>query len=363
MRRFAVIPVVAASLLVAGCLNGGAKQSGVFVSRDGGASWQASPDLTNKQAKKPKVYPPLAVTAVAVSPADANTVVAGTEDELYLTTDGGKAWQNLTEKLPVENKAISVQAIRFHPTKPDTFFVGGVSAGYGKILKSTDKGGSLKDIFTVSRPGQTVTALLPDPNGSETLYAGDQLGAIYQSTDGGTIWRRVHTSESPISALTASGDSVYAATSGAGVLRSVAGGAFAPVSGNLARGQLTVWSLASGFGGLYAGTDEGLYLTRDFGASWQAVASPLPERQRVQAVVITGSAVYFATNAVVYRLNPSGDGFIPVQLQLARNVFSLAVTPADATVLYAGASKDAVDFGNRFGSGVPQLLRPPGDAN
>ena len=363
--RLAVVVTAAVSVFATGCLGGGPDQSGVFVSRDGGTSWQAAPDLTAKGAKKPKVFPPLEVTAVGVSPTDANTVVSGTDEELFLTTDGGKAWQRLTPKLPYGSKAISVQAVQFHPNQADTFYAGGVSAGYGKLIKSTDKGANLKDVFTVARPGQTITSIHLDPAGSDTLFVGDQLGSVYKSTDGAATWRRIFSVDSPISLMTASGDSLFVGTAGEGVFRSTDGGAnFAPATGNLEGRGRTVWALAVGFGGLYAGTNEGLFLTRDFGATWQPVGNPLPpEGQRVQAIAVSGSAVYFATNAVVYRLTPNGDMFIPVQLQLAKNVFDLAATPVDATVLYAGAGRKNADFGDRFGAGVPQLLQAPRDRN
>lgn len=362
-RRLCLITLtIAAVFLATGCLGNPPKQSGVFVTRDGGSNWQASPDLKAKNAKAPKVYPPLEVTAVSVSPVDANLVVAGTGDELYLSTDAAKTWQRLTPKLPTANKAIAVQSVRWHPSNADTFFVGGVAAGYGKVFKSTDRGNSLQDVFSVSQPRRAVTAL--DVQANDTVYAGDETGSVYKSGNGGAAWQRIFSSTDAISALASSGPQLFIGTRGQGIFRTSDGGAtFAAANGSLTGNQLGVWSLSPGFGGLYLATDAGLFLTRDFGASWQSVGNPLPVgTTRVNAVVATGNAVYFAAGAIVYRMSPGGETFSPAQLQLAKEVFGLSYSPAAAEVLYAAGNGDA-DFSGRYDAGIPGLNLEPPNAN
>ena len=359
-RLFIATFTLAAALLVTGCTGDGPKQTGVFVTRDAGSNWLATPDLTNKETKKPKEYPPLAVTAVAVSPTEPNFVVAGTEDDLYQTTDGGGSWTKLTKRLPNPTKAITVQAVRFHPTEPNTYYVTGVSQGYGKLLRSTDRGSTLTDIFTVSRPGQTVTSVLVDAANPAVILVGDQLGGVYRSADGGTTWRRIFATEgAAISSLAQSGSTLFAASVGGGVYRSGDGGqTFVPANGNLAGRQVEVWTMAAGLGALYIGTEEGLFATRDFGASWQALGNPLAGgRGRVQGLAVSGGNVFFATNAVVYRTDAAGNTFLPVQLKLARNIYGLAATPADPNVLYAAGNNQGTLFNDRYRMGHPGFFR------
>ncbi|MSU75912.1 hypothetical protein EXS54_00330 [Patescibacteria group bacterium] len=352
LRTAATVATIGLVLSASGCLNDPPKQSGVFATKDAGSSWNSVPDLTATGIKKPKTYPPLEVNAVGVSHTDANTVVAGTNNDIYFTTNAGGEWKKLTEELPTSTKAMTVQAALFHPTEGNTFYLGGVSGGYGKVIKSDDGGKSLHDVFTVSKPGQSVTSLTISPDGS-TLYAGDQLGSVYRSRDGGTTWERIFALEkTPITALVLSGSNVFAATAGQGVWRSADGGAFAPANGNLQQNNQTAWSLAAGFGGLYLGTDKGLFLTRDFGANWQSVGNALPASgSPVQAIAVAGSNLYFATNAVIYRANPDGGNFVPTQLKLAKTVYSLGVSSSNET-LYAGANASGTNYSSRYEQGL-----------
>lgn len=354
--------VLTVALLTTGCLNSTPKQSGVFMTRDSGTSWTSTPDLTVKGTAAPRVFPPLSVSAVGVDPRHSNNVVAGTGDDLYGSADGGKHWELLTKKLPTARKAVSVQHIEWHPIQDGTYFVTGVSAGYGKVFKTTDLGANFKDVFTVSKPGQSVTALAIDSTNG-TVFAGDQLGSVFRSQDGGNSWQRVFTSTSAISALQLTGGALYAGTSGQGIWKSTNGGvSFARVGNGLESTRQTVWGLASGSGNLYAATEQGLSISRDNGANWHDIGNPLvPVGQRVQAVAVSGPNVYFATNAVVYKMTPSGDNFVPVQLKLAQNVFALAASQSETGTLFAGATSANVNFSDRYRSGLPHInVLPPG---
>lgn len=359
-RVAATAAVLLLVLVATGCLNSTPKQSGVFLTTNAGGAWTSAPDLTAPRAKPPKVYPPLTVGAVGVSPKDAKFVVAGTDNDLYQSTDGGVGWEQLTEKLPTSTKAIVVHQIAFHPTQDQTYFAVGVSAGYGKVIKTTDGGRTLQDVFTNSRPGQAVTSIVIQPE-SGLVFVGDQLGNVYRSADGGTSWQRVFSLQQiPITSLSLSGNTLFVGTAGQGVWRSADNGASFVPAGDLPQKTQNVWSMVSGFGGLYVGTDKGLFVTRDFGSTWQSVGNPLPAGGgRVQALAVSGPNLYFASNAVVYRMDPAGNNFVPAQLKLAKNVFSLASTPAAIGTLYAGASAGSADFVNRYSSGLQSLNLVP----
>jgi photosystem II stability/assembly factor-like uncharacterized protein len=346
-----------------GCLNSTPKQSGVFVTHDNGSSWTSTPDLQSPKAKTPKTYPPLSVGAVGVSPKNAKYVVAGTDDDLFQSTDGGASWERLTQKLPTSTKAIVVHQVVFSPSQENAYYAVGVSGGYGKVIKTTDGGKTLQDVFTNSQPGQAVTSLVIQPE-TGAIFVADQLGSIYRSADGGASWQRIFSvGNYPVSSLALAGNTLFAGTVGAGVWRSTdGGGSFVPVGGNLPNKAQTVWAMTSGFGGVYAGTDKGLFLTKNSGASWQSVGNPLPAGgERVQALAISGSNLYFASNAVVFRTNPEGTNFVPSQLKLVKNVFSLAATPAAVGTLYAGGSAGSADFINKYSAGISNKNLIPGN--
>lgn len=364
MQKFLLtIFLVCLVTATSGCFGGDPKQSGVFQTTDAGTSWKASPDLLDKNTKKPKVYPPLEATAIAVSPADPKFVVAGTDEKLYRSTDAGGKWELLTNKLPVPRKSITAHTIRFDANSPGTYYVGGVSAGYGKIFKTTDRGDTFQDIFTVSRPGQTITSVLVLSGNSSVIIAGDQLGSIYRSADGGSSWRRVFTAASPITTIAAVPSGIFVGTDGSGVLKSTDQGTSFVNSEALGAGQRTVWAISGGPGGVYAGTDNGLLVSRDGGGVWQNVSNPLPPGPaRVQAIAANDQHVFFAVNAVVYRINPNGESFVPVQLKGARSVFGLSLSLADQSRVYAAANNSATNFADRFGLGLGGLKLFPGQS-
>lgn len=342
---------LAMATVLSGCAGSLPKQSGAFVSKDAGLTFTASPDLKAKKAKRARVYPPLAVTAIAVNPTDSKVILAGTADDLYRTTDGGQSWQRLTTKLPTATKAVDVEQIRWHPTQPTTFYVSGVSGGYGKVFKSTDRGDTLQDVFTGSKPKQAVTGIAVEAG--DTLYIGDQQGGVYKSMDSAGSWHRMFSITSPVTSLQESGASLFVGTLGQGVFRSTDGGVtFAAANGNLTDDQLRVWDLTAAFGRLYVASDAGLYSTQDFGGNWQSIGNPVPVKGgRVEAVAATSQYLYFAIGAVVYRTAPNGGDFVPVQLPLAAEVWGLSTTGADQSTVFAAAnSKD--HFADRFREGL-----------
>ncbi len=352
--------LIAIVSVTSGCLGSSPKQSGIFVTTNNGTAWTATPDLSNKKTKAPKVYPPVEATAVAVSPQDGKFVVAGTSDKLYRTADGGAKWEELTKKLPITKKHITVQTIRFDPSQSDTYYVAGVSGGYGKIFKTTDKGANFQDIFTVTKPGQTVSSLLIQNGAPSTIIATDQLGSVYRSTDAGASWRRTFSVEPEITAITQTGQAIYLGTNGGGIWKSVDNGVtFAPVNNGLSASGQNVWALASGLGALYAGSDQGLLASRDEGASWQAIGNPLPPgNTRVQAIAVNNQYVFFAANAVVYQLAANGQ-FVPVQLKLAKSVYGLSIAPNASGTIYAAANNRASDYSERYGIGLQSLQLKP----
>lgn len=165
------------------------------------------------------------IGAVSVAPSDPKTVWVGTGeasdrnsvswgDGVYLSTDGGTAWENVGLK---ESKIIA--RIVVHPNDPKIAWVAvagelwAPSAERG-LYKTTDAGKSWKAVLQAPAPYAHKVGcgdVVLDPSDPNALYAalyarqrtpwsfvsgpdhtdGKDVGGIFKSTDGGMTWKKL----------------------------------------------------------------------------------------------------------------------------------------------------------------------------
>lgn len=160
----------------------GTYRHGVFVSRDGGATWSSAGDIFHDR---------LIVPGVTVDPRDDRTVIARVLFErMYKSLDGGALWHAVWTGMPVEAQ---VGVMSYSPIDPTQMFAG-TNIG---LFSSSDSGESW------TRRGlaqQTVFALWLDPANLRQLLAGATDG-LYRSDDGGTTWTRIALSNVTVTAI------------------------------------------------------------------------------------------------------------------------------------------------------------------
>jgi photosystem II stability/assembly factor-like uncharacterized protein len=161
----------------------------VFRSLDRGDTWEKiSPDLTTDNPAERGDIPYQTLFAISESPIKYGLVYAGTDDgRLWVTKDGGKAWQEITAGLAPGKWMSRVVASAYklgtvyltQNGKRDDDFTPYVwkSADYGKTWTSLAKG----------IPVGPVNVIREDPVNEAILYVGTDMGA-YVTTDGGKIW-------------------------------------------------------------------------------------------------------------------------------------------------------------------------------
>ena len=185
----------------------------VFKSTDRGDSWTAiSPDLTNNANRDTIVTMGLkgsdiniarndgvsnwpAIVALAESPKQAGMYFAGTDDgNVQMSKDGGKTWQNITNKLPGFPKGAFVS--RLVPSRFDAATVYVTVENHREndyephIWASTDGGNSFSSI-NANLKGEVTRTLTEDTKNADVLYLGTETG-IFISLDRGKSWRRIH---------------------------------------------------------------------------------------------------------------------------------------------------------------------------
>jgi photosystem II stability/assembly factor-like uncharacterized protein len=164
----------------------GNSQGKIYKSVDGGETWKQVyevPAHSNAAGGTPVGPKPGGVCCVAVSPAEPDTILAGTQaNGVLLSRDGGETWQPLaTPKL-----ANSVAAAA---TDPKVLFA---ACGTDGVWKSSDKGKTWVKASKGIKDGQSVREIVVSPSNAEDVYIiasfAIYAGFTYASHDGGATW-------------------------------------------------------------------------------------------------------------------------------------------------------------------------------
>lgn len=248
----------------------GAAGGGVWKTVDAGRTWQSLGDD----------LPAAAVGAIAVAPSNPNTIYVGTGQVearydvaagsgVFVSRDGGKSWQDagLTATK-------NIGKILVAPSDPNTVLVGALGHYFGPnhergVFRSTDGGRTWKQTLYID-DNTGVVDLAADPSNPNVIYAaawqvrnypwmsyfqpnaGPGSG-VYKSTDGGATWKRLGGNGWPSGDLGRIG---LAATTGNRIYAVVDA---APASGNVPHAA--------------SENPGGLYRSDDGGTNWQRVSS------------------------------------------------------------------------------------------
>jgi len=256
---------------------------GVYRTDDGGDLWT----LSNEG------LPMSTVTALAVDPADASILYAGTAGGgLAKSTDGGVIWEPLEAGLRI--RRIGGVSVSPHDSR---IVLAGTNDG---VIRSTDAGASWEPAST-GLSGASIDTMAADPAIPGRLYAGTAYGRVYRR-DGEGDWQLLGAGFS--------GDSIHC---------------LAVHSGDPSR--------------LYAGAADGwIYRSDDSGATWRPAMGNLPERDiyrlcphptdpdRIDACVSLGIA----------RTENGGRWWRFIQPAFKPTI--LAVDPQDPEILLAGST-------------------------
>jgi photosystem II stability/assembly factor-like uncharacterized protein len=321
----------------------------LFKSTNGGRSWK---DATDE--------PWTRVAELAIDPTQPNVVYAGTDRGIAKTTDGGRHWRmantGLFDRVPLPPRTASLAESAVWSLTIDAQHPATVYATTGLGLYRTTNGGKRWQIIgpaffrhafcgtcAVINSGYEM-AFAIDPNRARTVYAswarGGAPSKLYESTDGGSSWRRITVSD-PITlsalALTPSG-ALLGTTDWPRprLLRSADGGATWNPSGppGAAIGALTV---DQGSGTVYAtATGGAVFRTSDGGDSWQTAPADLAYAEIATDPRDPGT-IYATAHATLVKSIDHGQTWKAADKGIVSTLIStLALVPGSPTTLYAG---------------------------
>lgn len=185
---------------------------GVYVSRDGGRTWQEkNTGLRGASA--------LNIHDIAVHPQRPGTAYAATHDSgVFMTTDFGETWVQRIDGFVPRPPNLSVRALAIDPHNPERIFAGVEDAG---IYVSMNAGENWSDISLGMDPWASIRSIAIHPKDPGIVVAGDWHSGIYYLLPGGGPWRPANAglSTRAVTSLlfSADGSVLYAATDGGGV--------------------------------------------------------------------------------------------------------------------------------------------------
>ena len=178
----------------------GTEPAGIFISRDGGLSWNPNPEVSVLRDRYGWFLPysPNAGCvrgfAIAESGSGQDRIYAAVEvGGVLVSNDGGETWQLVegSDGKPDLNREFGtrihadVHSIAVHPTSSEII----TAATGGGLYRSTDGGRTWKNLYE-----SYIRAMWVDPKDSQHIIAGpadgvSRNGRIEDSVDGGRTWQ------------------------------------------------------------------------------------------------------------------------------------------------------------------------------
>ena len=280
---------------------------GVFLSSDGATTWAASNDGLAAAAPN----------GLAVDPSNPTTAYAAMGAQgVYRTTDSGATWQQADNGLgdptnPSAQITAEEVAVMANGTVLVARALSGPNAQPVSIFKSTN-GGATWTAADSGLPSAGVWDVVAQPGSDTNAFVTIQSpagvsSAVYGTTDGGSTWNPVGPAATTIAALAIASDhTIVAAT-----------------------------------GGVYDNSPaQALYISTNGGVSWTARTAP-PVQVSTFAFGATSATIY-AGSALTSQVAVSTNGGVSWTLHSvdpsnrSSQIDAIAVDPLDPSVVYSG---------------------------
>jgi len=266
----------------------GSPDGGIFLSKDGGASWENEADMHGQS-----------IRALTAAPSNPNIVVAGTLKGVYRSTDGGEHWKLISPE--GSHELHEVESIAIDPVDPQIIYAG----TWHLPWKTVDGGLHWINMKEGIIDDSDVFSIIVDPKDSKTVYASACSG-IYKSQTAGEKFQKIQGIPST------------------------------------ARRTRVLMQDPKNLNIVFAGTTEGLWRTVDSGATWQRTTGPEVIINDVFVDPTNTSRVMLATDrGGVLVSNDGGNSFAQSNSGFsAREITSYVADVSNPQTVYVGVVND-----------------------
>lgn len=327
---------------------------------DGGVTWTVASTG----------YTGATILDVAINPQKPHYVYSAGRSGIFLSKDGGTSWQGLST--PPANLA-STYAVAVKPDEPNVLLAS--QELLGQLYRSVDSGETWSKVFTVPNvvPGVDLyqyglksIEFAPPPN-SHVVYAGACRGSvaiansankksegIFKSTNGGVTWERASdllTEDKCIASIAIHPNNpniVYIAVPYGGVYKTSNGGLNWSLMSGLPTDMRVVAIHPTNPNTVYAGGIQGgVYRTTNGGITpWSALKTGMEPNDPIQALVFdpgNPDILWAGSRATgIYRWVPNEGRWTHVNSGLTtRSTEALAISP-DGQLLYSASAGEGI---------------------
>ena len=347
VRNF--LPLAALALFGAGCIlsTGPATgpDGGVWKTADGGTTWSNLKALV-VGTQVTAAVDTTQILQVAFDPQDNNTVYLATvANGLLYSLNAGASWQYPSGDIMNNGR---IGAIAVDPKDKCTVY----AAKANVIYETTDCGRDWKQIFFDPRVDVAFTQLVVDWYNPTSLWSGTSAGDVFHSQDSGATWQ-ISQREDGSAIVTIALDprdsrTVYAATYGAGLIKTTDGGntwtqiykQFPDLMASDAKRaiQLVIDPVTANT--IYEVSKYGILKSTDGGDTWTALklTSP-PESVAIKAMAIDpkdDQNIVYTGVGVLQFTSDGGNTWKPEKLPTTQSGNTIMYDPVNSKVLYLG---------------------------
>jgi photosystem II stability/assembly factor-like uncharacterized protein len=165
-------------------MTSGGPGSDLYVSRDGGDTWDSLKSASGKKPGEKNGLPPgiWGKVGVAIAPSNSQRVYTSIEAEkggVFRSDDGGETWEMVNDTRPLRQRAWYYSTLTVHPTNPDVVFAPQVP-----FLKSIDGGKTFTKLGGTHSDHHDVWI---DPKNPDRMIQAND-GGVDITVDGGKTW-------------------------------------------------------------------------------------------------------------------------------------------------------------------------------